>query len=70
MREARFFFNGVSRRSEVALERFIKHDGGFFWTVSEDGGENPPGVYNDTDEDYAAALADYEARVAERMALM
>lgn len=67
MRETRIFFNGRTLRDEVWLERATL-GGTPAWHVTERGGQPRIGErYPDTDEGYAAARADYERRVAERM---
>jgi hypothetical protein len=67
MREERSFYNGLTSRKEVWLERFTQSPGKPAWCVSEYGHRVPNAMFADTDEGYAAARADYEMRVGRMM---
>lgn len=64
MRGERSFYNGRTGRAEARLTRvgIGKRGEVAVWQSYSEG--NGPNHYPDTDEGYAAALADYEARVA------
>ena len=68
MKGERVFFNGRTMRIEVWLDWYVRTDGQIFWNVIDrrDGPVGDPTLYPPTDEGYAAALADYKRRIAER----
>jgi len=67
IRETRVFWNGKTGRNEVWLELVGPTTDTREWTVWERGHRVPLQQYPNTDDGYAAARADYEARVAIRM---